>query len=80
MLVIPREQLVDLLESIIGPVRSVIRNDIFIPLDIFSIVMIILVSFILRKISVYITEPIIDLYSRIQEIITKDRSEKVDPS
>ena len=34
------------------------------------------ISFILKKISVYITEPIIDLFKQIQDIITENQNEK----
>jgi len=38
--------------------------------------MMICISFILKKISVYITEPIIDLFKQIQDIITENQNEK----
>lgn len=65
MLVIPREQLIDLMDEITNAVRIVIEQDIFTPLIVISVIMMIIVSLVLKRTSVWITEPIIDLFTRI---------------
>lgn len=62
LLVMPRETIIDKVETISNEVRSEITVEFIGPFTGFVILMMFCISYILKKISVYITEPIIDLF------------------
>ena len=76
LLVMPRETIRDKLDGINSEVLSEITSDFIWPFTLFVIFMMIFISYILKKISVSITAPIIDLFKQIQDIITENRNEK----
>lgn len=72
LLVMPRETIIDKIDKINSEVLSEITLDFIWPFTLFVIFMMIIISYILKRISVYITEPIIDLFKQIQDIITEN--------
>ena len=65
LLVMPRETIRDKLDGINSEVLSEITSDFIWPFTLFVIFMMIFISYILKKISVSITAPIIDLFKQI---------------
>lgn len=76
MLIIPRQVIADKIESVHSEVGNDIRDVFIIPFALFSIIMMLGISFFLKKISTRITKPIIELFQKIQNIITAHQNEK----
>lgn len=62
LLVMPLETVMDKVEKINNEVKTLITVDFIGPFIVFVIFMIVFISYILKKISIYITEPIIELF------------------
>ena len=58
----PLETVMDKVEKINNEVKTLITVDFIGPFIVFVIFMIVFISYILKKISIYITEPIIELF------------------
>lgn len=76
MLIIPRQVIADKIESVHSEVGNDIRDVFIIPFALFSIIMMLGISFFLKQISTRITKPIIELFQKIQNIITAHQNEK----
>ena len=62
LLVMPLETVMDKVEKINNEVKTLITVEFIGPFIVFVIFMIVFISYILKKISIYITEPIIELF------------------
>ena len=76
MLVLPDSIIQDRIDNVRSKVSSDIIKIFIIPFVIFSVIMMIITSFFLNKISTQITEPIIELYEKIKLIIKSHQKEK----
>lgn len=65
MLIIPRKVIADKIESVHREVGNDIRDVFIIPFALFSLFMMLVISYFLQKISKHITKPIIELYQKI---------------
>jgi hypothetical protein len=62
LLIIPKKVISDKIDEVHDDVGSDIKNVFIIPFALFSLIMMIVISYFLRKISTHITEPIIELF------------------
>lgn len=76
LLIMPREVIENKIMEVNQDVSGDINSVFIVPFAIFSLVMMFVISYFLQMISVQITEPIIELYTKIQDIITAHQKEK----
>ena len=76
MLIIPEKVIADKIDEVHRDVGGDIRDVFIIPFALFSLFMMIVISYFLQRISAHITEPIIELFKKIQDIIVAHRGEK----
>ena len=76
MLIMPREVIEKKIMDVNNDVTSDINAVFIIPFAAFSLVMMFVISYFLQKISIQITQPIIELFMKIQDIITAHQKEK----
>ena len=76
MLIIPKKVITDKIDEVHEDVGSDIRDVFIIPFALFSLFMMAVISYFLQRISEHITEPIIELFKKIQDIIIAHQSEK----
>lgn len=76
MLIMPREVIEKKIIDVNDDVTSDINAVFIIPFAAFSMIMMVVISYFLKRISIQITEPIIELFMKIQDIITAHQKEK----
>ena len=76
MLIIPKKVIADKIDEVHEDVGNDIRDVFIIPFALFSFIMMLVISYFLSKISKHITKPIIELFQKIQDIITAHQIEK----